>query len=414
MANRQRSEREVIGYLAFMGILLAFGIDAALPAFDELRAAFDLPPESNRISLIVTLYFMGMAAGQLVYGPLADRYGRQPALIGGVALYCLGAIGSILAPSIELLFVSRLVWGLGAAAPGVLRTTIARDLYQGDQMARVIAIMMGVFMIGPILAPVIGDGILRIGSWHWVFAAALILAAVQLYWTSRFGETLDPENRRPLELGKVAEGFRSVFGTATTMRYTLALTFSFGAFVVFLGSSQPIIAELYDRGEQFAFLFAVSSIALVVSFLSVNRFIVRWGAHRVAVGSALIALGASTSLLFAALTQDGLPNFWIWFVLVAVANAFLTLLTPTCYSLALAPMGDRAGTASGVMGFMAAAGGSLLAAIVDAAIDDTITPMAIGYVGYGAVGVLMLLWAGVGAEPTPTLPVQAIQPPGGA
>ena len=181
-ARRRRSEREVIAYLAYAGILLAFGIDSALPAFDELRPAFGLAPESNRITLIITWYFLGMAVGQLVYGPVSDRFGRVPALRVGIGVYCLGAIGGILAPNLELLFVSRFVWGLGAAAPGVLRAAIARDLYEGNQMARVMSVMMAFFLMGPILAPIAGEGILAVGNWQWVFAASLILAAILFAW----------------------------------------------------------------------------------------------------------------------------------------------------------------------------------------------------------------------------------------
>ena len=391
---RERSERHVIAYLAFMGILLAFGIDAALPAFDELSTAFDLPEGSNDISLIVTFYFVGMATGQLVYGPLSDRFGRVPALLGGIGLYVAGAVGSILAPSLAGLLAARLVWGLGAAACATLRTSMARDLYEGDQMARVIAIMMGVFMTGPILAPIVGEGILRVASWEWIFVAAIALAAVLALWTLRFGETLDPANRQPLELRPLLSSFRVVFTTAATARYTLALTAGFGAFIIFLGSSQPIIDDIYGRGDQFALWFAVASMAMIVSFLSVNRFIVRHGSARVALVAASVALTASATMLVVALATDGVPAFGVWFGLLGVANAFNTLLTPTCYSLGLAPMGERAGTASAVMGFTSAAGGAILAGLVSARIDDTITPMAAGYVIYGGAAVLFLVWAG--------------------
>lgn len=390
---QHRSERHVIAYLAFMGILLAFGIDAALPAFDELRATFGLEPASSQITLVVTLYFFGMASGQLVYGPLADRFGRVPALRLGIAIYCAGAIGSILAPSLGWLLASRLVWGLGAAGPGVLRAAIARDLYSGDQMARVIAAMMGVFMIGPVLAPVAGEAILAVGSWEWIFGAALILAVALMGWTFRFGETLDPANRRPLDFTRTVGGFRAVFSTQPTLAYTMALTFGFGAFIIYLGSAQPIIDNIYDRGDRFALWFGVASAAMAVSFFSVNRFIERYGASRVAVGSSTLAVTASAVLLVWSLAADGVPSFWVWLILVGVANAFTTLLTPTCYALGLEPMGDRAGTASAVMGFVSTAGGSALAAIVDATISDTVTPMAVGYVGYGSVALAWLHWA---------------------
>jgi DHA1 family bicyclomycin/chloramphenicol resistance-like MFS transporter len=391
-----RSQPEVIAYLAFMGILLAFGIDASLPAFDALKADFGLEPDSARISLIVTLYLIGMAVGQLFYGPLADRYGRVPALLGGIGLYCLGTIGSIVAPNLEWLLASRLLWGLGAAAAGALRTTVARDLYSGDEMARVISIMMGFFMAGPIVAPVVGEGLLLLGSWRWIYVTALILASILVAWALRFGETLDPANRRPLKLADIGAGFSSVVTNQLTLRYTLAMTFAYGAFFSFLGSSQPVITLIYGRGDTFALWFGLMSIALVVAFFSVNPFIVRHGAHKVAVWSTVATLASSAALLAIASVNDGVPPFWVWLVAMAVANAFLTLLTPTCFALALAPMGDRAGTASGVMGFTTSAGGAALAAIIDASIDDTVTPMASGYVVYGlaALGLLVLAAAG--------------------
>ena len=166
----------MIRFLAALGILLAFGIDAALPAFDEIVA--DLPEATGRISLIGTVYFLGMAAGQLVFGPLSDRFGRRNALLAGMGLYAFGAIAAALASSFTLLLVARAIWGLGAASPAVLRVAIARDLYDGDQMAKVVTIVMAVFLIGPIVAPFLGEAILQVGSWRLVFTAAVALAAL--------------------------------------------------------------------------------------------------------------------------------------------------------------------------------------------------------------------------------------------
>ena len=403
-AARQRSEASVIAYLAFMGVLLAFGIDSSLPAFDDIRAAFGLDPDSNRVTLVITLYFLGTAFGQLVYGPISDRYGRIPALRLGIAVYSLGALGSILAPNFGLLLVSRLVWGLGAAAPGVLRAAIARDLYAGNQMARVISVMMGFFLLGPVIAPIVGQAILEVGSWEWVFGVALVLAAILLAWTAWFGETLDPADRRSFEFRSTMAGFRQVFTTRSTRRYTLTLTFGFGAFMVFLGSSQPIIDDIYGRGDQFAFWFGAAAALMAVFFFSVNRFIDRFGAHRVAVASASLALSLSAVLLLVALVGDGVPPFAVWIVLVALANAFTTLLTPSCYALGLEPMGELAGTASAVMGFVSIAVGSALASVIDASIDTTVTPMALGYVVYLSIALVFLVGADAGAdEDTPAL-----------
>lgn len=390
---RRHSEREVIAYLAFLGILLAFGIDTALPAFDELRPAFGLTEGDNQITLIITLYLLGQAFGQLVYGPFADRFGRVPVLRFGIAVYALGAIGSAAASNLELLFASRLVWGFGAAAPAVLRGAIARDLYEGNEMARVVSIMMAFFMIGPVLAPLFGQGVLALGSWEWVFLSALLLAAAALAWSFRFGETLAPEHRRELDLASIGTGFRIVLTNRTTLGYTLAMTFGFGSFFIFLGSAQPIFDTIYDREGQFAVLFGLVSITMGVGFYVVNRFIERVGAHRVAVVAASVSVASTAVLTVVSLTSDGTPGFWTWLVFMALANTFVTLLTPTCSALALEPMGELAGTASAVMGFLTTAGGSLLAAVVDAQIDGTVTPMAVAYTGYGLVALVLLNWA---------------------
>ncbi len=392
-----RSERGVIAYTAFMGVMLAFGIDSALPAFGELRDAFGLEPDSNRITLIVTVYLIGMATGQLAVGPVADRYGRRPVLLAGMGLYALGALGSILAPSLELLLLSRLIWGLGASAPAALRSAIARDLYAGDQMARVMSIMMGVFMLGPVLAPVIGDVIVRASSWHWIFGAAIALSLVQVAWAIRFGETLAVENRRGLDAAEIASGFRAVFGNRVPLGYTMAMTFGFGGFIIFLGSAQPVIDTIYGRANQFSLWFGLASIVVAVSFFTVNRFITRHGAHRVAVAASSGAIIANLMMLIVALGTDGVPPFLVWFSLMAIGNALVTLLTPTCYSLALQPLGDRAGVGSGVIGFVSTAGGSVLAAIVGSLIDGTVIPWALGYVVYVGICVAWLLWAARGA-----------------
>ena len=124
-AGRARSESGVVGFLAFIGILMAFGIDAALPAYDELRTDFDLDARNLSPAIIGTMYLVGMAVGQLVYGVLADRFGRRPILVLGISVYACSALVAAIAPNLELLLIARFAWGFGAAAPTVIRFAIA-------------------------------------------------------------------------------------------------------------------------------------------------------------------------------------------------------------------------------------------------------------------------------------------------
>jgi len=217
--RRERTEWEVVAFLAFIGMSVAFGIDATLPAFDEMRPDLGLPPGSNRITLAVTVYFLGMAAGQVGYGPVADRFGRAPTLRLGMAIYALGATGSMLATDFGFLLASRLVWGLGASAASLMNLTILRDLYTGDRMARVMSTITAVFLVGPVVVPLAAEGILRVASWRWVYAVGIVLAAAVMAWGIRFGETLDPANRRPLRVRPTIDAFRRVVTCRRTVLY---------------------------------------------------------------------------------------------------------------------------------------------------------------------------------------------------
>lgn len=390
--NPRHGERSATIYLAFVGILIAFGIDVALPAFDDIEA--DLPTGGASISLIVTLYFIGMAVGQIFYGPIADRFGRRPALLVGLGLYVVGALASALAPSFGFLLAARLVWGLGAASAASLRMAMARDLFDGDQMARIVTIVMAVFMIGPIFIPLVGQLILTVAPWPAVFLAAMTMAIAVMGWTVWFGETLPPERRRPLELRPIVEATSAVFSTRTAMGHILAQTFSGAAFFSFLGSSQPIIDRIYDREDQFVYFFGGGGVLMVAALLINNRLIARYSTRPMVFATSAVLVVASAAGLALTLAADGKPSIWVWFAWLAIANAMTATLAPMCSALALQPMGEQAGTAASVLGVITLAGGAGLAAIIDASIDQTVTPMSVGYLACSLLTVVALRWAG--------------------
>jgi DHA1 family bicyclomycin/chloramphenicol resistance-like MFS transporter len=400
--GRGRNGWETIFFLAFIAMSTAFGIDASLPAFDEMRPDVGLPPGSNRITLAITVYLLGMAVGQVVYGPFADRFGRAPTLRFGMAVYALGATGSMLATDFEFLLVSRLVWGLGASAASLMHLTMARDLFTGDRMARVMSTIAAVFLIGPVIAPLVAEGILRVASWRWVYAVGLLLAAAIVSWSIRFGETLDPANRRPLRARPTIDAFRRVVTCRRTVLYASALLFADGAFLIFLGSTQQVFDVIYGRADQFAVLFAASAAVMALGFIGVNPAIGRWGAHRVGLFVLTTAVALAATLLTLTLAAGGTPGFWTWFCLVVASNTFLVLVTPVAMSRALEPLGDVAGTAAGALGLVTLTGASLLAAVVGMRIEASTTPWAVGYLFYGTIALGLLVAAGRTPEPAPT------------
>ena len=401
MTDPRRTERVVIAYLAFLGMMMATGIDISLPAFDEIDADLD---SGGRESLIVTLYFLGAAFGQLVIGPLSDMIGRRPVVLGGLSLYVVGAVACALAPSYGFLLAARFVWGLGAAAPTGARTAISRDLYSGDAMARVTTIMMAVFLVGPVFTPLIGQGLLSFGDWPVVFWFCAALGGFALLATVWFGETLPKERRRPADFGKFIEALGVIVRTRSTLGYLTANVFWSSAFFIFLGSAQPVFDRIYDREDVFAFYFALLGVFTIPLLLANNQVIKKLGAKRTSLGTAAISVIACIVGLVVVQVVDA-PGFWFWYVWLAFASSFITLTTPPMYALALEPMGDLAGTVSSLLYFSGFALGSGLAAIVDAQIGSSVAPFVVGFAIYGFIAFAFQLWAG--RDPAQAEPVDS-------
>ena len=391
--RRVRTERSVIAFLAFIGILMAFGIDAVFPAFDQLSNEFVLDERGISPAVTGTVYFAGMAVGQLFCGILADRFGRRPVLIAGIAVYTVGAICSALSPNLEVLLAARFVWGLGASSPTVMRMAIARDLFAGDQMARVVSTFTAVFLLGPIFMPFVGEAILLVGDWRLVFSAGLVLAGVSLVWTIKFGETLSPELQRPIKLAPIRAAFGAVMRTRVTLWILIAQAFFGGAFFVWLGSAQVVLDNVYNRDSQFSLFFAASGIGMALALLFNRRWIVKYGAEKMVIRASTAFVVVSVIGLIGTLLADGVPTVWFWFGWALIANAMFVIVGPMSATLALEPMADKAGTAAAMLGVAQLGVGAAFAAVVDAQIDTTVTPMVLGALVYGSLGLGCLVIA---------------------
>ena len=391
-------EREFILFMALVSAMAALAIDMSLPAFEQMRAAFGLAEDSTGLALTMTLFFMGMAAGTLFYGPISDAVGRRRVLWASMALYAGAAAVAALAPSLPVLYASRFVWGVAAAGPRTLSQTIVRDRFAGTAMARVMTLIQAAFFIGPIIAPVLGKALVEIGSWRWVMAFGIFSALAVVVWSLRLSETLAHENRRPLQLGAVAVGFRTVVRNRTALGYTLANAFAFAAFFSFLASTELIFSAVYSLPEWFVPYFTAMSVAAALTAVGNSWLLRSVEARRVALGAGITYSVVSTALLGVAVAGDGVPPLLLWLALFSLANCCHTAFFPTSISLALEPMGALAGTAASVIVFSTSMLGSLLASFTDRAIDDTVMPISVAYLGYSLIALGCQLWARGGAS----------------
>ena len=390
---RRMGEREFVLLMGLLTAMSSLAIDLMLPAFAQMRPAFGLDDDSTRLSLTVTLFLMGAGVGHLFYGPVADAVGRKPALAGGLMLYAAAALAAALAQSLNVLYASRFVWGLGAAGPRVLTQAIVRDRFAGTAMARVMTLIQTIFFIAPIMAPGLGKALVVIGSWRWVMAFGVVSGLAAMAWSLRLEETLHPSNRRPLRLAPMLVGFRIVIAHRTTLGYTLMVTFGFGAFLAYLGSTELIFSDVYDRAGWFVPYFSVAGVVAAAVALSSNRLLHRVDARQLALGAGSAFAAASAALFAVTIASDGLPSFGVWLVLYSLCNAIHVAVFPTGASLALEPMGAMAGTAASVLGFSTWMLGALLASFTDRAIDGSVMPIGIAYVAYTSIALAFQLWA---------------------
>jgi DHA1 family bicyclomycin/chloramphenicol resistance-like MFS transporter len=370
---------ETLAMLSAVMALMAMAIDLMLSAFDEMRLSFGLDPNSNEVAGVVTVFFMGLAVAQLFFGPITDRFGRKSVLYASVAVYVLGAVGSALAPTLPLLLVARFVWGVGAAGARVVATAVARDLFEGVEMARAMSQIMAVFVLVPVIAPTVGAGIVAILPWRAVFWACAIWAVAMAAWTRRLPESLPPERRRRLDRSDIASAYAEFARTRPTLWFSISSVFLQSVFTMYLASAELIVSEIFGRRSAFPVVFGVIAIGFGIAALVNGRLVGRFGVRPV-MNTMLVSLIIGAVLLVAVtLAGDGTPSFWVFMPLLAVLLAQFMFLMPNMNAEALEPVPHIAGTASSLSGGLRMAGGAVLGGVVAARIDTSLTPFALAF-----------------------------------
>ncbi|HWH32569.1 MAG TPA: Bcr/CflA family efflux MFS transporter, partial [Egibacteraceae bacterium] len=343
--------RELTWFLALSMALAALGIDVMLPAFGAIREGFGLPETSTAVTGVLTTYFLGLAAGQLLYGPIADRFGRKPTLGVGYAVYGLGALASALAPTLPALLAARFLWGIGAAGPRVVTQAVIRDTFEGEEMSRAMSMIMAVFILVPVIAPTMGAAVITVVSWRWLFAICVAAVLAVSVWSRRLQETLREEHRIPqLRFGRIAQAARLVVSNRQTVAYSLAMTFLWGAFTGYLGSSEIIVSEVYGLPTAFPVVFGGLALFMGAGMLVNARVVRRLGVRRLAHGVLVAYIGLASVLAAIVFTAGGRPPFPLLLAALAAMLLCQALLVPNLNTIAMTPMAAIAGTAASVVG----------------------------------------------------------------
>ncbi|WP_312781086.1 multidrug effflux MFS transporter [Brevundimonas sp.] len=382
---------EFVCLIAVMMAMNALAIDAMLPALPHIGEDLGVVNENTR-QWVITAYLLGFGGAQLFYGPLADRFGRRPILFIGIGLYVAFSILAAFAHSFEWLILSRIGMGLGSAATRVLAVSIVRDRYSGRTMARVMSLSFLVFLGVPILAPTVGQLIMLVAPWRWIFGFFALFGGSFLLWAAlRLPETLHPEDRMPIKVKRIAGAFGQALTSRIGMGYTLAMTAISGALFAFINSSQQIFFDVFKSPGLFTTVFAMVAGGIALASVLNSRMVERLGSRLIAHTALFGFIGFS--LLHAAIAYAGHDSLWVFAALQACKMFCFGFIAGNFGSMAMEPMGHIAGTAASAQGFISTIGGALLGFWIGQHFDGTTVPMTVGFAALGVVALLLVLAA---------------------
>jgi DHA1 family bicyclomycin/chloramphenicol resistance-like MFS transporter len=397
--DQRIGSRELVALLGLSTSLAALGIDSMLPAFADMRADLGLGPDSTAIGATISAFFAGLAVGQLAYGPLSDRYGRRPVLRAGFVGYLIFALAAASAPSLGALVALRFAWGLAAAGPRVVTMAIVRDSYEGAEVSQVMSSLMAVFILVPIIAPLMGAGIVSVASWRVLFVLCALFAVLLLGWSSRLHETLRPEHRMELSAGRIWAAFRSIMAHRGSVGHLLSVTALMTALVAYLSGFESVIDQTYGLVAWFPVLFGVLA-AVMGAFMLLNRvLVVRFGSPGVTRAALAVEVAIAAAFCGVVVATDGRPALWLLMLGLAGLLACNALALPNLTALAIEPMGAVAGTAASVIGAIQTAGGALIGGVLASRFDGTAGPLIFGFLACSVAALVAAQWArgGLGA-----------------
>jgi len=387
MFKSKLSQFEFVALMAFLMSIVALAIDAILPALDDIGAHVGITHSKDN-QLLITMIFMGLGIGQLLFGPLSDSLGRKPIVFMGIGVFIIASYMCIYAATLEMMIAGRILQGIGLSAPRTISIAIVRDSYSGDYMARIMSFITVVFLLVPIIAPALGKFVLDHYNWQTIFYIQLVFSIIVSIWFwIRQPETLLRSQRIGLTSHIFSDGFKELMKYKRTIGYTFISGFITGSFMVYLSTAPQIFQIQYDLKEQFPYIFAVLAISVGSATFLNGTLVLKYGMEKLVTVSLWGFFIVSIAYLGLYYNSPN-PNVIILLVFFGLQFFAIGFLFGNLRALAMEPVGHIAGIAAAITGFISTMMAVPISAIVGKFVNDTALPLFIGF----SICALLSLW----------------------
>ncbi|MGB5430296.1 multidrug effflux MFS transporter [Eudoraea sp.] len=384
MVKKEQSQLEFVALMAALMSIAALALDALLPALDIIGIAVGATNPAHS-QLLITLFFLGLGTGPLLFGPISDSIGRKPVVYMGFGLFIFASLLCVYSQSLELMITGRILQGVSLSAPRTISIAMIRDKYSGDYMARVMSFVTVVFIIVPIIAPALGKWILDFYGWEAIFHVQVLFGIlVSIWFWRRQPETLVPRKRTSFRGSVFVSGYRELLNYRQTMLFTVIWGFITGSFLVYLSTAQQIFQEQYALKESFPYIFAALAITIGAATLLNGTLVLRYGMLRLV--TVAMAAYVLISLLYIVLfASSGNPSFGILLIFFAMQFFAVGFLFGNLRALAMEPVGHIAGIGAAITGFIATTMGVAISTYIGQFVIDSVLPMFIGFLICGLI-----------------------------
>lgn len=378
MTAKIKSQIEFIALMASLMSMVALSIDAILPGLNPIGESL-AHGDNNDLQMIITMIFLGLGIGQLIFGTLADSLGRKPVVYAGVGLFFIASIVCVNAQTLEMMLLGRFLQGVGLSAARSVSTTIIRDLYVGDQMARIMSFITVTFILVPMIAPVLGQSILNHSSWKMIFYFQMLFTFIVLLWFGfRQEETLPEANRIKLSKTIFFDGVKEFLKYKESIIYTLISGLLTGGFMVYLSASKQIFQDQYGFKEEFVYIFAGLAFFMGLSTFLNGSLVIRFGMKKLSnIALVIYTLNALMYIIF--FYNSSNPSLYVLLFFLVIQFMSQGFIFGNVRALTMQPIGHIAGIGASLSGFISTLLAVPFAIFVGKQINGTAYPMLAGF-----------------------------------